>query len=90
MYCKRPTFFCLSTFSAPSPPPSRQLVKATSNTENRKTLHFSDDPLVSVNYCDILTPHHSVTNNPKIFYTQRNFSLLTQPVRMASKYTKDA
>jgi hypothetical protein len=51
-----------------------KVLSSTSYTENRKTFHFCVDSVVSVNFCDILTPHDAVTENPQKLSTLRNFT----------------
>ena len=62
---------------------------STSYTEKRKTPRFCVDPLVSVNFCDFLTPTDAVKENPQKYLAAEKI-LLTQPVGTASKCTKDA
>ncbi len=42
-------------------------------TENRKTLHFCIDPLVSVNFCDCLTPTDAVIENPEKYLAAEKY-----------------
>ena len=42
-------------------------------TENRKTLHFCIDPLVSVNFCDFLTPTDAVIENPQKYLAAEKY-----------------
>jgi hypothetical protein len=44
-----------------------------SYTENRKILHFCVYPLVSVNYCDFLTPTDAVTENPQKYLAAEKY-----------------
>jgi hypothetical protein len=52
-----------ASIGCPSPP----------YTENRKTLHFCIDPLVSVNFCDFLTPTDAVIENPQKYFAAEKY-----------------
>ncbi len=42
-------------------------------TVKTKTLHFCIDPLVSVNFCDFLTPTDAVIENPQKFLAAEKY-----------------
>ncbi len=42
-------------------------------TENRKTLSFRIDPLVSVNFCDFFTPTDAIIENPQKYLAAEKY-----------------